>query len=223
LALFLGERGVNVIAHSRHRGGTENVRQQLAHRGVRAESVEADLNSPEAIHEMTARIDALDVPVDLVFNNAGVQLGRADPFWTTSAEALLANYRVNAVAPTLIMCHFLPAMIARGFGRIVNTTSGIREQPEQAGYAASKAALDKLTTDVASQLDGSGVAANLVDPGWLRTDMGGSAAPGAAEDALPGVAAAGFTDAAVNGVLIQAHDFVGRSLEEAVAALEAAA
>ncbi len=60
-------------------------------------------------------------------------------------------------------------MIERGFGRVINTTSGIRNEPQQAGYSASKAALDKFTTDLASalpeadvmmNLDGSGLAAH---------------------------------------------------------------
>ena len=47
----------------------------------------------------------------------------------------------------MIVYHFLPKMQEYGFGRIVNTTSGIRLEPEQAGYSASKAALDKVTMD----------------------------------------------------------------------------
>ena len=53
----------------------------------------------------------------------------------------------------------------RGFGRIVNTTSGIALDPQQAGYSASKAALDKVTIDLGSKYEGTDVMINLTDPG----------------------------------------------------------
>lgn len=59
-------------------------------------------------------------------------------------------------------------MVANGFGRIVNTTSGIRREPQQAGYSASNAALDKVTVDLAPTYDGSDVIISLADPGWCR-------------------------------------------------------
>jgi NAD(P)-dependent dehydrogenase (short-subunit alcohol dehydrogenase family) len=77
-------------------------------------------------------------------------------------------------------------MIERGFGRVVNITSGIKDQPELMAYAASKAALDKYVYDMAPHLAGTGVTMNLLDPGWLRTDLGGPQAPNAVESVLPG-------------------------------------
>lgn len=52
-------------------------------------------------------------------------------------------------------------MIANGFGRILNTTSGIRLEPQQSGYSASKAALDKITIDLGSTVEGTDVMINL--------------------------------------------------------------
>ena len=116
----------------------------------------------------------------------------------------------------MIVYHYLPKMKAKGFGRIVNTTSGIRREPEQAGYSASKAALDKVTMDLASVLDGTDVMINLADPGWCRTDLGGSAAPNAPESALPGVVVGAFVDDKKSGRNFAAGLFHGMSLEEAV-------
>ncbi|MCQ2578754.1 MAG: SDR family NAD(P)-dependent oxidoreductase [Treponema sp.] len=59
----------------------------------------------------------------------------------------------------------------KGFGRIVNTTSGIALEPQQAGYSASKAALNKITIDLGSKYQGTDVMLNLADPGWCRTDF----------------------------------------------------
>ena len=108
-------------------------------------------------------------------------------------------------------------MLEKGFGRIVNTTSGIDKEPEQAGYSAAKAALDKITKDMASRLGGTGVTMNLTDPGWCRTDLGGPNAPNAPESAIPGVVVGAFVDNDVNGQIFRAQEFSGMSLEDAVA------
>ncbi len=107
-------------------------------------------------------------------------------------------------------------MIERGFGRVINTTSGIKNQPEQAGYSASKAALDKFTTDLGTKLEGTNVLINLTDPGWCRTDMGGPQAPNSPESSLPGVVVGAFVDDTKCGRLFNASSFTGMSLEDAV-------
>ena len=80
-------------------------------------------------------------------------------------------------------------MIENGFGRVINLTSGIMHQPELAPYGASKWAVNKLTDDLAVKLENSGVRINMLDPGWLRTDLGGPNADHAVEDTLPGALA----------------------------------
>src|SRR5512136_1108183 len=81
---------------------------------------------------------------------------------------------------------FAPEMKRRGYGRIVNLTSGIKDIPQLAPYSVSKAAVDKYTRDLAAELKGTNVLVNYLDPGWLKTDMGGSNAPGEVESVLPG-------------------------------------
>ncbi len=120
----------------------------------------------------------------------------------------------------MITYHFLPGMIERDFGRIVNTTSGIRRDPQQAGYSASKAALDKVTMDLASVYDGTNVMINITDPGWCRTDLGGPHAPNAPESSLPGVVVGAFVDDKKSGRCFSAGHFYGMTLEEAVAHAE---
>ena len=116
----------------------------------------------------------------------------------------------------MIVYHFLPKMQECGFGRIVNTTSGIRLEPEQAGYSASKAALDKVTMDLASKYDGTDVIISLTDPGWCRTDLGGPQAPNSPESSLPGVVVGAFVDDKKSGRNLAAGNFYGMTLEQAV-------
>ena len=107
--------------------------------------------------------------------------------------------------------------MAKGFGRIVNTTSGIALEPEQAGYSAAKAALDKITIDLGSKVEGTDVMINLVDPGWCRTDLGGPNAPNSPESALPGVIIGAFMDDRKSGRIFRAQEYAGMTIEEAVA------
>ncbi|MBQ4217873.1 MAG: SDR family NAD(P)-dependent oxidoreductase, partial [Clostridiales bacterium] len=116
--------------------------------------------------------------------------------------------------------HFLPKMIEAGFGRIVNTTSGIALEPQQAAYSASKAALDKITVDLGSTVEGTDVIISLTDPGWCRTDLGGPQAPNAPESALPGLVVGAFVDDGKSGRLFRAQEFTGMPIEEAVAKAE---
>jgi NAD(P)-dependent dehydrogenase (short-subunit alcohol dehydrogenase family) len=108
-------------------------------------------------------------------------------------------------------------MKERGFGRIINTTSGIRNEPEQAGYSASKAALDKVTTDLAGTVDGTDVIISLADPGWCRTDLGGPSAPNDPDSVIPGIVLGAFVNDKKSGRLFGAQDFAGMTLDEALA------
>ena len=215
-ALKMAEQGCNLILHSRDTSHTALLEEELKAMGVKCHSVSADLNDIPSVLLMLEKIDALGVDVDIVLNNAGLQIAYRTDYYKTPAEDYTVSFNVNTIAPAMICYHFLPEMTERGFGRIVNTTSGIDKEPEQAGYSAAKAALDKITKDMASRLGGTGVAMNLTDPGWCRTDLGGPNAPNAPESAIPGVIVGAFVDNTVNGQIFHAQDFAGMTLEDAV-------
>ena len=215
-ALKMAEQGCNLILHSRDVSHTAPLEDELKAMGVKCHSVSADLNDIPSVLKMLENIDALGVDVDIVLNNAGLQIAYRTDYYKTPANDYEVSFNVNTIAPAMICYHFLPKMTERGFGRIVNTTSGIDKEPEQAGYSAAKAALDKITKDMASRLPGTGVAMNLTDPGWCRTDLGGPNAPNAPESAIPGVIVGAFVDDTISGQIFHAQDFAGMTLEEAV-------
>jgi NAD(P)-dependent dehydrogenase (short-subunit alcohol dehydrogenase family) len=107
-------------------------------------------------------------------------------------------------------------MLERGWGRIINLTSGIADQPEQTAYAVSKAAVDKFVRDFAPKLRGTGVQMNLLDPGWLRTDLGGPNAPGDPASVLPGALVPALLDNGESGRFFRAQDYAGLSLDVAL-------
>ena len=219
-ALFMAEKGCNLILHSRDLSHTEKVLAEVKEKGVSAHAVAADLNDLDAVRRMLAEIDGLGVQVDIVLNNAGLQIAYRNEYLKTPVEDYEVSFRVNTIAPAMICYHFLPGMMARGSGRILNTTSGIALDVCQAGYSASKAALDKITIDLGSKVEGTDVLINLTDPGWCRTDLGGPHAPNAPESAIPGIVVGVFVDDGHSGRNLGAQHFAGMTLEDAVAKAE---
>ncbi len=219
-AKFMAQQGVNLILHSRSLSHTEKVLGEVLAMGVQARAVEADLNDLNQVECMLSQIDGFGVDVDIVLNNAGLQVAYRTEYFSTPKEDYEISFRVNTISPALICYHFLPKMIARGTGRILNTTSGISLDVCQAGYSASKAALDKITIDLGSRVEGTDVLINLTDPGWCRTDLGGPHAPNAPESAIPGIVVGVFVDDKKSGRYLGAQHFAGMSLEDAVAKAE---
>lgn len=220
-AKLMAEKGANLILHSRKLAHTEKVLAEVKAMGVEAYAVEAELSDLDAVKTMLAEIDARGTQVDIVLNNAGMQIAYRVDYLKTPVEDYTESFKINTIAPAMICYHFLPGMMERGFGRILNTTSGIRLDPQQAGYSASKAALDKITIDLGSKVQGTDVLINLTDPGWCRTDLGGPHAPSAPESAIPGIVVGAFVDDGKSGRYLNAPYFTGMTLEDAVKKAEA--
>ena len=164
-ALFMAERGCNLILQGRTAAHCDKVLAEAKALGVNAYAVGAEFSDLKQVEKMLEEIDALGIDIDIVLNNAGIQIAYRTEYLTTPASDYEESFKINTISPMMIVYHFLPKMEARGFGRIVNTTSGIRLEPEQAGYSASKAALDKVTMDLASKYNGTDVCINITDPG----------------------------------------------------------
>ena len=215
-AAELAKRGCNLILQSRTAENSQKAAAELEKYGVQIKSVGCELGEEKAVRAMLDEIDAFGVDVDIVLNNAGLQIAYRTEYFNTPVNDYTVSFAVNTIAPALICYHFMPKMIEKGFGRIVNTTSGIALEPEQAGYSASKAALDKITIDLGHTVNGTDVCINLVDPGWCRTDLGGPNAPNSPESAIPGVIVGAFVDDKRSGRLFRAQEYAGMALEQAV-------
>lgn len=219
-AQFMAQQGCNLILHSRRAAHCDKIKEEVLAQEVEAYVVEAELADLQQVEAMLQEIDRLGVQVDIVLNNAGVQIAYRNAYLETPVSDYEQSFRINTIAPMMICYHFLPGMMKRGFGRILNTTSGIALDPQQAGYSASKAALDKVTIDLGSKVQGTDVMINLTDPGWCRTDLGGPHAPNAPESAIPGIVVGAFVDDKKSGRYLNAPHFTGMTLEEAVAKAE---
>ena len=215
-ALFMAEKGCNLILHGRTKEHCAKVLEEVKALGVEAYAVGAELSDLDAVEKMLQEIDALGMRVDIVLNNAGLQIAYRNEYFKTPVSDYTESFKINTIAPAMICYHFMPKMKEYGFGRILNTTSGIKLDPQQAGYSASKAALDKITIDLGHTVEGTDVMINLTDPGWCRTDLGGPHAPNAPESAIPGIVVGVFVDDKKSGRNLGAQHFVGMTLEDAV-------
>jgi NAD(P)-dependent dehydrogenase (short-subunit alcohol dehydrogenase family) len=131
----------------------------------------ADLSDPEETERLMEGIFERFGPIFYAINNAGV-MSKAE---TTKLDAgdLLRSFRLNTLAPQIVLRRLLPGMRERGFGRVVNVTSGAPFNcfPGFGAYSASKAALNALTMTAARENADRDIKINLMSPGPVRTEM----------------------------------------------------
>ena len=135
--------------------------------------VAADLSNPKSIDTIKASvIEELGHP-SILINAAGI-FGPIELVWKTDPNEWIKTQMVNVVGAYL-MCHaFIGDMMARGWGRVVNVTSAAtlhEPGPINSAYGTSKAALNQFTRHLAAEIAGSGVTANVIHPGDVKTDM----------------------------------------------------
>lgn len=186
ISLGLASLGADVIVHGRCIENTDQTLQMLGKYNVKVYQLEGDLSANDQISKLLKQVKDRFHKVDILYNNAAVMSPFQENIWAHTPEAWAKTFQVNLYAMYFMCAGIIPGMIERGYDRVINLTSGIQDQPELAPYSASKAAVDKLTRDIAAKLDSTGVRINTLDPGWIKTDMGGENALHEVEDVLPG-------------------------------------
>jgi 3-oxoacyl-[acyl-carrier protein] reductase len=207
IAIGLAREGASVIVHGRSAEHCRATLSALETYGVPLDSVEGELSDPERIASLVKAVLDRQGGVDILYNNAAIQ-GDWKEFWDTPIDDWKAVFQVNLFAMVALCRAFAPGMKARGYGRIVNLSSGIKDVPQLAPYSVSKAAVIKFTSDLASGLRGTGVLVNHLDPGWLKTDMAGPGAEFEVETVLPGaIVPALLENDGPSGVGFRAQDY----------------
>ncbi|MBN1313017.1 MAG: SDR family oxidoreductase [Anaerolineae bacterium] len=186
IALGLAQRRCNIVVHGRNESNVAETLQQLQALGARTHVVSGDLGTAEGIEAIIEGVKKGPGHIDILYNNAAIQ-NDWKPIWDIAPDEWLEIFQVNVFAMVALCNAFAPEMKRRGYGRIINLTSGIRDIPQLAPYSVSKAAVDKYSRDLAAELQGTNVLVNYIDPGWLKTDMGGPDAEQEVETVLPGV------------------------------------
>jgi len=185
IALGLARLGANIIVHGRTEAAAAATVEQLRERPVKVEVVAADLGEPSAVESLIKTVRERVGTVDILYNNAAISHA-PQSIWEQPRELWDRIFQTNVHALIRLCQAFAPAMQTQGWGRIVNLTSGIADQPDLAPYSVSKAAVDKFSRDLASALKDTNVLVNYVDPGWLKTDLGGPNAWDEVSTVVPG-------------------------------------
>lgn len=178
IARQLAALGNSVWLGSRDPAAGEAAAQALCRAGLDVTPVHVDLADPAILDQAVNKIVRPDRSVDILVNNAGVL--HETPLLELTEAQMAESLAVHLTGPLRLIRAFAPDMIARGYGRIVNVSSGWGSFAEGLGgpgaYAITKAALNALTVRLARELPSS-VKVNAMCPGWVRTRMGGEAAP----------------------------------------------
>lgn len=176
LALGLGGAGASVVLLARTAAQLEETRTLLREQGVpdgRISIVPADLADEEDRRRACEAVLAAG-RVDILVNNAATVEPLGPTIGVAAADLRLA-FEVNVVAPAALTAVVVPGMLDAGWGRIVNVSSAVVANPfgmvRGNAYAATKAALEAHTVNLAAELAGTGVTVNAYRPGGVDTAM----------------------------------------------------
>ena len=151
IAIGLAQRKCNVIVHGRTKAHVAQTLQLLQPYGIKTYTVSGELGRAEDLQAIIQAVRTGPGVVDILYNNAAIQ-SKWKPIWEFSEEEWLETFQVNLFAMITLCNAFAPEMKKRGFGRIINLTSGIKDIPQLVPYSVSKAAVDKYSCDLAAEL-----------------------------------------------------------------------
>ena len=162
-----------------------------------------DVTDQDAVLTASMQISELDI----IINNAGIIGPEDTDTVSASTDEFLRVFNINSVAPLNISTTFLPALRKVEGGRIISISSQMSwmgyGKSDRIAYRASKVALNKIMQGLATDLTPENIAVCVIDPGWVRTDMGGADA-----DIDPHDVSVGIWNIAKNLTMSQSGKFI---------------
>lgn len=176
----LASLGMKVILGSRDLAKGVAVADDLIAAGQSVAARQLDVSNGQSIRECMNWVRKELGRLDVLVNNAGVMVEEDDADPVEELEIVRDTMQTNVYGPLLLSRLAVPIMKSRRYGRIVNLSSGMGSLSEMGpGYIAyrlSKAGINVVTRVVAAESEGMGILVNSVDPGWVKTAMGGRGA-----------------------------------------------
>ena len=171
IALALASAGAAVVLLARTVPRLNTARAEIEGAGGRAATLACDVADRAALKACAAHAADAFGPPDILVNAAGVNL--RSPLLEVTEASWDATMKVNLDAPFFLAQSLAPAMIARGWGRIINIASlqSLHAFSDSAPYGASKGGLAQLTRAQAQAWSKHGVNANAIAPGFFATDL----------------------------------------------------
>jgi NAD(P)-dependent dehydrogenase (short-subunit alcohol dehydrogenase family) len=173
----LAQTGVEVVLSARESAKAEAAADRLAGENISVAPRALDVTSPESITGLVEKIEAEYGRLDILVNNAGVFLDKDGTAETIDLDRVRRTMETNTYGP-ILLCHAaVPMMRNQGHGRIVNLASELGSLTNMEtlypAYRMSKTALIAYTRVLANELSDTGILANAMCPGWVKTEMGG--------------------------------------------------
>jgi NAD(P)-dependent dehydrogenase (short-subunit alcohol dehydrogenase family) len=171
-AFAFAREGNRVVISGRHEDVGQALAAELREFGGKAEFIPADVRRDDDVRSLVDQTIARFGRLDAAVNSAGTE-GKPGPVTEQTADSYAATFDTNVLGTLLSMKHELRVMLGQRSGSIVNVSStyGHAGTPNASVYAASKHAVEGLTTSAALEVAGSGVRVNAVAPGPTETGM----------------------------------------------------
>ncbi|HEY1910877.1 MAG TPA: SDR family oxidoreductase [Vicinamibacterales bacterium] len=183
----LAARGFHVVLTARRQEHAERAAGTIRAAGTGSViPARLDVTDAGSIRELADDLSGRRLTVDVLVNNAGILLNEDDGALEMTMRDVRATLETNVIGAIAVSQAFVPGMIERGYGRVVNVSSEAGQLTSMETYAPaysiSKAALNAFTRQLAGETRGTDVLVNSACPGWVRTDMGGPGAPKSVEE-----------------------------------------
>ncbi|BDD08886.1 3-ketoacyl-ACP reductase [Fulvitalea axinellae] len=171
VALALANEGANVALMARTTADIEKVAKEAEAMGVKAVAVSADVSDINSVSKAEQALQELFGPVDILINNAGI--GRFGKFLELAPEEWAQVIQVNLMGVYYVTRAFLPGMIERKSGDIINisSTAGLKGAPVTSAYSASKFAVMGLTESLMQEVRKHNIRVTALTPSTVATDM----------------------------------------------------
>jgi NAD(P)-dependent dehydrogenase (short-subunit alcohol dehydrogenase family) len=181
----LAAAGVRVVLTGRDQAGVEAAAANLRARDLDVSPAVLDVTDEDSIRSCARQVLKQFARVDILVNNAAVLIGEDSELLAIPIDHFRRTFEANVFGAIAVSQAFVPAMIERRSGSVVNVSSAAGQLSSMGTYAPaysiSKAALNAFTVQLAAATRSTGVIVNSVDPGWVRTRMGGRTAPRSVE------------------------------------------
>lgn len=169
IALTLAEEGCHIIAADMDLEGAKKTAAQVEALGRKALAVKVDVTRPAEVDNMVAQSIKRFGKIDILINNAGAST-KEQPFMQMTEEDWAFDIGVNLLGQIRVARAVLPHMLARKYGRIINTSGG-QGVPGISIYGAAKGGVVQFTKALAREVGGQGIFVNAVGPGLAKTGL----------------------------------------------------